>query len=343
VLKDVAQLAGTSVSTVSRVLSGTGMIADETAERVRRAVRETGFVINRKRSAAARSRASRGLKHNLIALAGCGYGEGDSPAPHPLAATNEGILAAAHEAGVAVGMFRVTLADLRSQVPPASLARAEVDAILVHTTRGMDHGFIGRIAPTVLYGASPGRACSLPVVESDNTVAVEAVLSHLWGLGHRRFDFVSHYLDAPMPHYAYVRRRDAFVAGLAERGAPAGRVVALPSFDVEAYASEFCALPAHARPTAIVASNDGVALKLLAAFAARGVRVPQEVSVTGYDGYPLGQDVFPPLTTWCPNWGTLGRTAFRCVVERALGNDIPSHVLVGGRLEVRGSTGPPAG
>ncbi len=341
-LRDVAHLAGASVSTVSRVLAGKNNVASATARRVMDAVRKTGFVVNPARSAAVRARrAPAGLKYGAIAIASGNPTLSTPDAPYPSSEAQHAIGLLAREMNIAISVCQVTTEELDQRIPPRSLASAPIDGILMQTLRGRDFSAVARIAPTVLVGSRPVRQSPLPVVEPDSALGVETIVDHLYALGHRRLAFMSHYLDAPDPHMGYLQRRDAFLLRARELGCRA-EVCSLDAFDPTPFADAFFRADPAQRPTAVVVCTDMLAIKLLSAFAERGVSVPGAVSVTGFDGYPVGKHVFPSLTTWRPDWALLGRTALRTLLTLIAGDSAPSHTLIGGALEPGASTAPPS-
>ena len=342
VLRDVAKIAGTSVATASRALSGGDKVAEDTAHRVRKAARQIGFVLNHRKSAAARSRSTPpGLRHGMVAL-GYHSSAADSGASFQRAAMLDGIAAAARDAGVTLTFCRVTQEDLTGGALPAGLSGGRVDGALVHPARGMGLAAFRNVGPVVLFGCRPRRVSAFPSVESDSAAGVDALLGHLCGLGHRRLAFLSRHLDPPSQHIPYVERRDAFLLSAAERGCRA-EVEALPPEGEREFAARFRSRPLAERPTALVASCDGVASRLLAALQGQGVSVPAEVSVTGFDGHPVGEDVHPRLTTWHVLWHDVGRMAFELLLRRIRKESAPHRVLAGGELRVRASCGPPPG
>jgi LacI family transcriptional regulator len=95
--------------------------------------------------------------------------------------------------------------------------------------------------------------------------------------------------------------------------------------------------------TAIFAGNDGVAAGAIAALREVGRRVPDDVSVVGYDDVPSAADFNPPLTTVRVPQAELGRTAVRLATQPAGDATGREHVMLGTHLVIRGSVGPPAG
>jgi len=336
-MEDLARLAGTSKSTVSRVLANRGPISAKMRERVMCVVRQTGFVPDPAASALARrKRGRKGLRHQALALVFCVGDTGFSPF---WSETQHGILEAAHESGLAVTTCLVHHHELEQGVPPAAFSRTQFDGILVLPLEGVPPVALKAFGPVVVFGSPHSEDCDLSSVQPDNRAGIRALVGHLWDLGHRRFEYVPQTL-ARLP---FRERREALVAAVAERGGAAS--VAGPVHDAEAaYAAAFALRPAGERPTALVASEDRTAHAVAAALHERGVEVPRDVSLAGFDGLSGTREYPRVLTTWHVRWGELGRLAVKTLVDLIEGGSGPTRVLVGGNLVVGSSTGPvPAG
>ena len=159
-------------------------------------------------------------------------------------------------------------------------------------------------------------------------------------LGHRRIDFISPYIEPPVVHIPFQVRRDAFESLTGEYGVQ-GRVVSLPESMEANYAAEFAAMNAEDRPTAIVVSSPSPSLRIMHALADLTVRVPDDVSVVAFDGTLAGSDGYPPMTTWDPDWRTIGRTALQTLVKVIAKESVPRQTLIGGELVLRKSTAAP--
>jgi len=307
-LRDVASLAGTSTATVSRVLSGSGVISAQTAERVASAAKALGYVPNSAARILARRRdRMSGFVHQAVALVESSFSQASVLGAH------EGLHDAAAELGLAVITCRVSSEQMAGGVLPPALANVAVDGIVVHPRRCVEYGYLRKVAPVVAFIAPARAREGLPSVAPDNGAGMEALFNHLSGLGHRRFVFAADNLSGPHAHTAYVERRDAL---LALAGGGACEVVDLGGDDaaVAAFADGFMLRAVGERPGAIMAASDGIAIKIAHALAARGGRVPLDVSVTGFDGGPEAADSFPPLTTWRPDWSAVGRLAMRTLL-----------------------------
>jgi LacI family transcriptional regulator, galactose operon repressor len=348
VLSDVAKLAQTSTATVSRVLSGRGAVAKSTADRVNEAVEATGFVLNQRRSAAARTRRMpRDLKHGTIGF--LLFGE-DAPSAN-LAHLHENVrgmildaaLAAGDAADVRIQVCRMTGSELERGVIPQSVAGARLDGLVAQSAPIRNYAILEKVAPVVCFGSHPTPACTIPSVEPENAQALDVVIQSLFELGHRRYAFMMDSRRGRPPHQSYLMRLRAFQDSVEARGCT-GEVHEAPraEADIEEMLTAYTARPADERPTAFVCSTDGAASRMLSALAARGIRVPADVSVTGFDNLSIGEVLFPPLTTWAPDWGLVGRTCFEFLLARARGESVPLRTFVGGKLHVRASTGPAA-
>jgi LacI family transcriptional regulator len=147
--------------------------------------------------------------------------------------------------------------------------------------------------PLVVISAS-AEECEAPSVAVDNARGTRLAIEHLLALGHRR---VAHFMD-PIDDFDNVSRRDAYLAVLDEAGisfAP-HYLAAIPQDDelVEA-AKRLLAMPD--RPTAIFAHNDVRAIGILHAARELGIRVPEDLSIIGFDDIPSASATTPPLTT----------------------------------------------
>jgi LacI family transcriptional regulator, repressor for deo operon, udp, cdd, tsx, nupC, and nupG len=175
-----------------------------------------------------------------------------------------------------------------------------------------------------------------PSVGVDDAPGIAAAVEHLVGLGHTRIAHV-----AGPPELVHGRsRREAWAAALARAGLPPGPCV-VSDFSAEAGATATRTLLDLADPpTAIVYANDLMAIAGLSVAASRGVAVPDQLSITGYEDTELAAHVQPPLTTVCSDVIGWGRASARRLLE--LIDERPATVvdLAPPGLVARGSTGP---
>jgi LacI family transcriptional regulator len=180
------------------------------------------------------------------------------------------------------------------------------------------------------------------VLEADHLGGGRLATAHLLDLGHRRLAC----LAGPAGHRHAQARLQGFREALRGAGL-ANPLVAYGDFDYAsgaAIAARWCALPQEQRPTGIVCGNDAMAIGALGAIAGAGLRVPQDVSVTGYDDLPQTPYTVPPLTTVAQPVGDLATAAVERLlarIERPQEAPPPAHTVFPVRLVVRASTAPP--
>ena len=176
-----------------------------------------------------------------------------------------------------------------------------------------------------------GPETSLPEVRLDDDAGVRAVLAHLTSLGHRR---IGHLAGTRRDGVA---RRDAFDATLRAAGLEPGPVIE-SDFSEEGGAAAAPALLAEPGLTAVFCANDRMALGLLHVAALRGVRVPDDLSVVGFDDLTWARFLTPALTTVRQPGRELGRAAAKLVLATA--TDAAARHPWTPELIVRSSTGP---
>ncbi|MBX3110510.1 MAG: LacI family DNA-binding transcriptional regulator [Fimbriimonadaceae bacterium] len=188
---------------------------------------------------------------------------------------------------------------------------------------------------TVVNSRVEGAVC----VTCDNRHGVESALNHLVGLGHTK---IGHLAGPDVLEDARVRQA-AFEDFMRDSG-----LELRPEWIVKTeYTSESAEQEAHAlldtkdRPTAVFCGNDEAALGLLRAARARGIRMPDELSVVGFDNIFNCEHMHPPLTTVEQPIGEMGKAAFEALIDLIEGRPAQT-VVMETRLVVRESTAPPA-
>jgi DNA-binding LacI/PurR family transcriptional regulator len=185
----------------------------------------------------------------------------------------------------------------------------------------------------------PDIASPFPAVCMDDRSGIRAAVGHLVDLGHTRIAHVS----GPLELVHSLSRRDAWAAAVAEAQLPAGPLV-ISDFTAAggaAATAQLLGLPDP--PTAIVFANDLMAIAGLGVAHQDGLRVPEDLSVTGFDGTALAGHVHPPLTTVITNPFRWGRAAARTLL-RVVSRDVPRVAdvqLAPAPLEIRASTARP--
>ncbi len=322
VAADVARVAGVSVSTVSRALGRPESVAPGTRAKVLDAARALGYQPN----AAARTLTT-GRTGKICLLVP------DLEASY-FASVAKGVQSRALEADYAV-IVADSDEDPSRETELARRLATQVDGLILCSPRGPD-GALAELAAgstTVLVGRRSG---DIPAVTVDNADGVRQALDHLRALGHRRIAYVG-----ASTAWANGQRRDAFLA--ARAALPDVELLEVGGFR-ESISGGIAAadLVIASGATAALAYNDGVAFGLLERLRQRGLAVPDEMSVVGFDDNPLSAMTVPPLTTVAQPAVATGRAAVDVLVSllRApLVAPVHQHDLRV-HLVVRGSTGP---
>jgi LacI family transcriptional regulator, galactose operon repressor len=327
---DVAALAGVSRTTVSFVLNGRANsgISEETRGRVLRAAEELGYHVHGPARALAEGQ-SRVI--GLVLLQRQDQVGSDAL----LEETLLGIASEARSDGYKVLVEAVSPDGHRY----ADLVRSHrVDGLIVSGPRANDRELQGIIRdgfPVILQGSLPGLAA--PSVDVDNRTGAAAATSYLAGLGHRRIGCISH---APLDFTAASDRLAGYRDALEERSIPFDeRLVASGAFDAASgYAAMRDLLTRAHDLTAVFIASDIVAFGALSAIREAGHRVPQDISVVGFDDIPLARHFDPPLTTVRIPARDLGAAAGRALIDRLAGRPATTRTLLATELVVRSST-----
>lgn len=330
-LGEVAAAAGVSVSTVSKVLNRRADVAPATRERVERVLRERGYVVNR----AGRSlRQGRSRQIDFVSWAMDSYYAFE-------------ILQGVEEALEPTDV-RAVLASVREGQPPqrhwlGRLADGSTDgAVLVLAHQQSPHlqELRRRRVPFVVVDRLGELGPEDLSVSAANWAGGKAATEHLLALGHRR---VAALLGPP----AYPSSRDrlaGYRAALDAAGIPVDLdLVRHGDFHVDVARREMVRLlDVPDRPTAVFAGNDEQALGVYRALHDRGMRVPEDVSVVGFDDMPFAAWVTPALTTVRQPLREMGRTAAKMLLRVIAGEPV-DHVRVelATPLIARASSAPP--
>jgi LacI family transcriptional regulator len=326
-LEMVAQAAGVSPSTVSRILNGTAAVATEKRQAVDEAIARLGFVPNP---------VARGLAGGRTLSVGVVTQAIDSPFyGGALRGVEEALDKAGYSPLFVSGHWNATVEARCIEV----LRARRVDGIIV-----LD----GRLADTTLRGCArtlplvvTGRTLSAPNLYSlqfDNFEGARMATEHLLAQGHQRIAFIAG--DAAHPDA--LERERGYRAALEAAGRPFDPAMVVPGrFHEEGgSAATERLLESGQRFTAIFAANDQMAIGACLALHRHGLRVPQAVSVVGFDDLLACRHTMPPLTTVHQPAYELGQLAAESMLQMLQGEK-PTAALPPPRLVLRGSTQPP--
>ncbi|MEU1972646.1 LacI family DNA-binding transcriptional regulator [Microbacterium sp. NPDC019599] len=321
-ITDVARHAGVSLSTVSRVMNGNPSVDAALADRVRTAAAELGYTA----SPLARSLVLGRTQTVAVVVPDLG---------NP---TFQAVLRGLSRAAAADG-YHVLIADSAEQVDEERVlaieTRRRTDGLILCAPRmpGEDlASLLPLVGPVVLVNRLLDD--SVPAVGADYGTALRTLAEHLHDLGHRRL---------------------VYLAGVSRSASNSARLSALAEFraahpdvelselasgvDFDSGASVADAVLAT-RATGVLAFNDLVAMGLMSALADRGVRVPADISVTGFDDIPFARYTSPPLTTASVPAAELGALAWQAMNATLSGQDAAASVRLTPEVVLRSSTGP---
>jgi len=322
---DVARQAGVSHMTVSRVLNGHPNIRESTRERVLQAIDDMNYT----RSSIARALATRRAMRIGVLV--------DSPVQWGPNSTLRAIESAARDAGYAISAFSIS-DDEESQIDTGvvELVTQGVDALCVIAPRASSLDLLRQQStglPTLVIKAEPDPEMHTAAV--DQRAGAMAAVMHLIELGHRS---IAH-LSGPLDWYDARAREQGWRDALADAGLPiAPPVVGDWTSD---YGYTFGKTYDFSDATAVFAANDQMALGLVHGLSERGLRVPDDLSVVGFDDLPDARHFLPPLTTVRQDFAALGALALQLIIAAIQGEEGAEHDIIEPRLIVRSSSAAP--
>ncbi len=334
-IKELARRAGVSHSTVSRALNNHPSVAAETAARIQQLARELHYVP----SATART-----LKTNRSRVLGVIVNRIADPFYSEVLG---GLQSVAYRSGYSVFISAFEYDPERELNLMRTLLARQVDALLLFSStfpaRRLEQ--LGALPVPVLFIHNRATDVLPHSIYHNDRSGTRALTRHLLALGHRRIAYGGNVRGGLL----HQQRRQGVVDALEELG-----LALPPAYDLLApdgqmrsgavLAEQLLALAE--RPTAIICFNDMQALGLMQALQSAGLRIPDDISVAGFDDIPLAAFLYPSLTTYHqPQW-ELGELAAQAALFR-LGEAVPDPraafdvITLEGRLMVRNSTAPP--
>jgi DNA-binding LacI/PurR family transcriptional regulator len=302
---DVAREAGVSHMTVSRVLNGHPNIRESTRERVLQAIDEMNYT----RSSIARALATRRAMRIGVLV--------DGPVQYGPNSTLRALESAARDVGYAISAFSIS-EDEESQIDTGvvELVTQGVDALCVIAPRASSLDILRKTTtglPTIVVRAE--RDAAWHTVAVDQRAGATLAVEHLIELGHRRILHVA----GPLDWYDARERQEGWHNALEATGLPIEPPVA--GDWTSDYGYEFASTYDFDGVTAVFAANDQMALGLVHGLAQRGIRVPDDISVVGFDDLPDARHFLPPLTTVRQDFAALGELALTHIIDAIAGEE----------------------
>lgn len=330
-IRAVARRARVSPATVSRVVNGQTTVDAKLAKRVREAIRETGYMPNPQ---------ARALGSGRSRVLGLVISEITNPFYPELVQSFESLAETSdyevmlgsviHNDEEHVKRFFRRLVQRRVEGVAVMTFRAEWDNL---------HELITHNIPLVTIDAAAPGARGL-VLEVDYRSGINQAIQHLALLGHRRIGFIS----GPLQHFTNQARRDAFLESVQRVGL---RPTQTPIYETSHTLEGGAAAIQHflglkERPTAILSSNDLMAVGVLRGLSDRKMEVPEEMSVIGFDDIHLAEFSHPPLSTVRMPREDLAAAAFQGLMSLIQGSAPlqPAAMRVKTQFVIRQSTGP---
>ncbi|HZD38004.1 MAG TPA: LacI family DNA-binding transcriptional regulator [Actinomycetes bacterium] len=321
---EVARSAGVSIATVSRVLRGTVPVAPETRTRVLAAVSRLRYVP---------SRLARGLAEQQHAANGVVFPDLSGPYYTEVVLGYESETAELGRSVLILSTHGRTSApelvlDLASRVDGLVIFGRTVDDDVVH--------WVVETGLPVLLLARPAVA-EADTLKTENTRSARRLTGHLLDHGYRRLLF----LGNPAVSADVAERWEGVSAVLDERGVAVPDPVPCGFSEDDGYAVGRAVLSSPDRPEALICANDEIALGALLAGEDLGVRVPDDIALTGWDDVMAARYARPALTTVRQPMRELGERAARALHQRITGTrSTPLHEVLPTQLVIRASCGP---
>jgi LacI family transcriptional regulator len=306
-IRDVAKRAGVSIATVSRAVNRIPTVDPELAKRVWAAISEVGYLPNTQ---------ARALVSGRSRMLGLIVSEITNPFFPELVQEFEN-LAVAQGYEVLIGSTNYEPERTESLI--RRMLQRSVDGVAVMTF-GVEEELVEKLVerefPLVFVDAGPSAA-NMRVLKVDYAEGIRQAVQHLAALGHRRIAFIS----GPLRLRSAVARRDAFLKSMAQLGltVPVEHMVE-GNHTMEGGMNAMESLIALSElPTAVMCSNDMTAIGVLHALYGTTHKVPEEISVVGFDDIHLAQFMLPPLTTVqmsCKSLAAAAIEALRAGIEQ---------------------------
>jgi LacI family transcriptional regulator, repressor for deo operon, udp, cdd, tsx, nupC, and nupG len=330
-IQDVAKLADVSTATVSRALATPERVSPEARARVLEAIAKTGYVPN----PAARTLRSQKTYMVLVVL--------PDLSNTFFSKILRGIEETLFEAGYGMIISDLDGSPEKEAHFAAFTAAGRVDgAILLNghlfgqSREGEGQPARIKIPLVAVCEAIPGA--DIPQIEIDNRAAAYGMTQHLASLGHRSIAYVS----GPASNILERERFQGFKDGLETAGLPFDPALVLPGdYTIEAgvrAGQDLVARPT--RPTAVFCTSDEMAIGLMRTLFSAGLRVPEDISVAGFDDIEFAAVAEPPLTTIHQPRRELGQAAASALIELLQGRPSPKRIRLETELVIRDSVAP---
>ncbi len=331
-LEDIAELAGVSRSTVSRVINEQPNVRDNVRERVLEVVQKTGYHPN----AAARALASqRSWTLGLILPHSVSFLFSDPYYPQ----LTKGIAQACNQYNYTLALFLVGTKEDEEKIYPRVSRKGLLDGVIVQSGHHGDQWIIGRFVdantPLVIVGR-PFRSDNVSYIDIDNINASYNAVSHLIRLGRRRIGTIA----GPANSTVGIDRKEGYFKALVERGREVDESLIIEGDFTEAGGYYAMQQILSARPDAVFVASDVMAIGAMRAARDAGLRIPEDISFVGFDDLPVATFSDMQLTTVRQPVVRFGAKAVEVLIDLIEnGIDPPRHIIMETELVIRDSCG----
>ncbi|MFT4198919.1 MAG: LacI family DNA-binding transcriptional regulator [Pseudoxanthomonas sp.] len=337
-IKDVAERAGVSLKTVSRVINNEPSVVQGTRQRVLRAIAELDYAPDQN---------ARNLRSGTPFVVGLVY---DNPNPYHIIAIQNGVLAACRETGFGLQIQPVdSTSPLLAEQLAEFVQRSRLAGLVLTAPMSERDELVAalvarRIALVRIIAATEDPGEGPPCVYVDDRDAAYEVTEHLIQLGHVRIGFIM----GGVAHRSSSERHAGYLQALQDYGIKADKHLLVHgdyTFD-DGFRGARRLLALREPPTAIFGCNDEIAAGVLAAATSAGMNVPYDLSIAGFEDSPFSKHSWPPLTTAKQATEDIARQAARLLIASLRQDayaDPPMALHNQGftpQLVVRGSTAP---
>ncbi|MCF2946728.1 LacI family transcriptional regulator [Paraglaciecola aquimarina] len=329
-IKDIAALAKVSPATVSRVFSSPDLVSKKTLDKVKKVVDEVGYRPNRM-GASLRTRKS----GNIVAII-----------PDITKPVNAGIIRAIEQGAQSAG-YSVLLGDTqgleeREQHYADLVSHGQADGVLLFGSRipfKVDESLpLGPQLPPLVNGNEGIESDEIVKVAVDNEAAAKAAVNYLISIGHKRIAAITGPSDVPSSR----KRTKGYKSALIEAGIEVEDVLQIEGeYDVKSGVD--CAqklLLLRQRPTAIFCFNDDMAIGAMQFLQQQGFKIPEDISVMGFDDINYAEYVTPSLSTVHQPLQEIGTACINLLLKQLNGEKVePGSQYLPFSLKIRNSTG----
>ncbi|MFH1497626.1 MAG: LacI family DNA-binding transcriptional regulator [Verrucomicrobiota bacterium] len=314
-MAEIARLCGTTKMTVSRVFAGRPGVGEELRQKILKAGQRLNYEVNQQaRNFSANRAGFVGIATPFEGLLGSCYFQ------RVVEGLNHGLRSSPHD----LALFDMLSASFEDGAKLERLWRQrKVDGLVIlapHTTDHFMRPLIDSGVPLVVVGEHPDDAAIASIMGNDR-MGIGLAVDHLVALGHRRIAFVG----GPTDLSSAARRLESFTGTMKSHGLKVDPEM-LGKGDYTMHSGRVAGarlLNRAIRPTAIVAANDYMAMGIIQSAQELGLRVPNDLSVTGFDNLPSSVDYWPPLTTVHQPVFDIGLKAAQLLITQMDGSPAP--------------------